>query len=332
MLLNVHLTPQVLAETSRAVAKFQAPALRREVMELLVRHGVLRFTSADEARAVVDQLKQLPPAEAKEWQSVFLSLNRQGRMRAEKPALLDDLSQLSAQDLRALKELAPVLSLLGEETYMGFFPQADQGLTELLTRVEVAVPGSVGESENYSRVRELLEGGMFPAGTSREDVWVQLLAPLAAVSKEVVLFDRYLFGRPQHLTWLLSRLDQVVPKGASVKLFGARGVPGDYGDELVPYREDEAERAVKDLLGDNYKRIGMVEAVLAPSNRTRDMHHDRHLRFSAGAVIELPAGFDRLGRAALSDDFGFTHRTNPAPYIQREDGVLHAPGTLVVDA
>lgn len=340
MLLNVHVTPGVLAETSRSEARFAAPALRKEIQDLLLRHGVLRFASKEEATRWLDSLKldELSPQETKEWQVLLLALNKQGRMVAESPALVENPEiAATADELEPLKALAPVLSIVGTETYQRVFPNAEVGVSKLAANAEVTVPGSISQSSLYENLTHLVESGRYPAGTGRTRVWESLFAPLASVSKEIVIFDKYLFGQldvtsDEHVNWLLAQLDATAPAGASVKLIGARGVPDSYGNERVPGNAADAEWLLREYLPGKFTNLRSVEAILAPSVRARDMHHDRHIRFSAGAAVELPAGFDRLGTPQLRDTFSFTYRHLAGSLTElagREESARKRSGTHV---
>lgn len=342
MLVNVHVTPSVVVETSRSVAKFSAPALRRELREFLLRHGVLRFASNAEAKTWIDGLKseELTPQEAKEWQQLLLTLNKLGRLVSENPALVEDAdSATSKEELLPLAALSPLLSVIGTDTYGRLFPDAEVGVSPLKPNLDVTVPGSISQSAMHERLINLAQSGSFLRGTKRNDLWATLLEPLARVSKEIVVFDRYLFGQleasfDEQVNWLLSRLDASAPKGAAVTLIGARGVPGDFGNERVPGNAADAEWLIRENVSQKFERLGSVRVALAPSVRVRDMHHDRHIRFGAGAAVEVPAGFDRLAVPELRDNFGFTYRHSTDALKQlraRETAVLDNRNTRVVE-
>lgn len=341
MLLNVHIAPSVIEETSQSTAQFAAPALRRELVELLLRHGVLRFTSGREAGLWIDSLSRpdLSPAEKKQWQQLLLTLKQQGRLSAADPALVDDPEGAGAVgDLQGFQQAAPLLSVLGTNTYRKIFPTARAGRSEAFPGVEIAVAGSVSESQQYRALLNLVEAGSFPRGTPRVEVWNRLLGPLSSVSKEIVIFDKYLFSRlfetaDEQVTWLLAQLDRVVPEGAVVKLYAARGTPGAYGSEQVPADHREAEARLREYLPKSFQRIGALEIVLAESGRARHMHHDRYIRFGSAAAVELPSGFDRLEPTRLREDFGFTYRSAAAAVsglASREQVVRGGRGTHLV--
>ena len=341
MLLNVHVAPAVVVETSQAAAHFRAPALRRELVELLVRHGILRFTSGEEAGAWIDSLSRpdLTPAEKKQWQQLLLALKKQGRLSAADPKLMENPDKADAlSDLQGLRKGAPMLSILGTETYQRVFPTAQRGHSEAFPGVEVAVPGSISESALYRALLNLVETGSFPKGTPRTEVWNKLLGPLSSVSKEITVFDKYLFSRlfetaDEHVTWLLNQFDRVVPTGSIVKLYAARGTLGSYGSEQVPADAKSAETRLREFLPKEFERIGNVEIVLAESGRARHMHHDRHIRFGSSGAVELPSGFDRLEPARLREQFGFTYRSSPealSGLLSREQEVRGGRGTHVV--
>lgn len=338
MLLNVHVSPGVIAQTSKSQALYAAPALRREIQELLLRHGVLRFSSAAEARNWLDALKlaDLTPREAKEWQQLLLALNKQGRLHAANPALVEDTEAVTQpSDLLPLESVAPLVSILAGPVYSRLFPAAESGVSKLSPQIEVTVPGSVSDSGLYADVLRLADSGSFAKGTKREQVWRQLFGPLANVSKHVTVFDKYLFAQlaqtsDEHVNWLLGKLDADMPSGAAVTLIGARGIGGERGELRVPRHAGEAEDMLRAYLPAAFRNISSVRIVLAPSTRQRDMHHDRHIRFSAGPAVELPSGFDRLGYLELRDNFGFTYRhsaTSLSELNAREDAVTRLRDT-----
>lgn len=341
MFINVHLTPDVVEETSRSRAKFQASALQAEVHGLLLKHGVLNFLSRDEAVAVLDSLSPdvLEPKELKAWQELLVFLKSKNRLAAAQPPVLEGGIEKaeSPEALQPLGVLSPLVSVLGEDTYQRLFPFDDRGASKVGT-IELVVTGAVSQSEQVSELQKLREEGTVPKGTSRDDVFETLFAPLARVSEEISIFDRYLYtdvgltgGDLEHLAWLLEKLDGVARPGATVKLYGARGIDGNYG-ERVPRDGKEARWMLEDGLLTDFKRVGKVQAFLA--QLPRDMHHDRHIRFSSGAGVELPSGFDRLGVARLRENMGFTFRhaqANLSELASREADVAMQRGTVRAD-
>ena len=334
MLLNVHLTAGVVAETSKSEAKYAAPALRREIRDLLLRHGILRFTSGEEAKRLLDALQDpnLTQQEATEWKQIVMTLHGAGRLQAENPALTDELENAdSPADLDPLKPLQPLLSVLPPETYSRIFPQAQSGLSRVATQFEAGVPGSLTESIQYAGVQKLAELGSYPKTTKRDQIWRELLEPFVRVSNHVYIFDKYLFSAlaetsDEHVNWLLTQLDRDMSPGSAVTLIGARAIPDDRGGYKISSYASEAEDMLRDYLPYKFANLTSVQVLLAPSVRQRDMHHDRHIRFSAGAAFEFPSGFDRLGYPNLRDNFGFTYRYSPATLKElqeRENAVRH---------
>lgn len=317
MLINVHLSKDVVKETSHAQAHFQAGALQDEIHRLLHRHGVLNFLSRDEAVALIDSLKtsSLQPKELKAWQELLVYLKSKNRLAAADPALLVGGVEgaQSTKDLGALQPLSPLVSIVGSEVYERLFPGDEVGVTKV-GGTEVVATGAISGSTQVAQLQDLLDKGVFLKGTSRDEVFNALFAPLARVSQEIAVFDRYLYaslgdgGGEEHLGWLVRRLDEVARPGAIIKLFGARGIDGQWGYR-VPRDGWEAKRLLEDNLRPNLQRAAQVEAWLAPS--TRDMHHDRHIRFFAGGAVELPSGFDRFAAPRLQDNMGFTYRHVP---------------------
>lgn len=342
MLFNVHVSPAAVLQTAKSQAGFDAPALQAQLMDLLRRHGLLRFTSKAEADQWLNSVKspQLSPAEQKKWQELILSMYHKGRVVAADPAWAEDPDSAQApKDLQGLTTGAPIVSVASTATYSRVFPEAETGITEAFPGLEVSVPGSISESKLYRQRADLLETGSFAPGIARDTVWLTLFAPFAAVSSEIVLFDKYLFSklaeRPwdEHVGWILKSLDKHARQGASVKLIGARGLPGQYGSESVPSDPDAAEQMLKDTLPDRFERLGSVEILLAESVKATHMHHDRHVRFSSGAAFEIPSGFDRLAYPSVREGFGFTYRWTPESLRtleERERTVLKGRGTRKV--
>lgn len=340
MFINVHMSSDVVRETSRLEARFQAPALQSEVHRLLVRHGILNFLSREEAVAVLDALSPevLEPKELKAWQELLVYLKSKNRLAAAQPALIEGaIEDVEVGELSALDALAPLVSIVGADLYERLFPTEQRGVSKVGS-VEMVATGAVSESEQVKDLRQLRDEGTFPKGTSRDKVFEKLFAPLARVAEEVSIFDRYLYADvglnssyAEHLSWILGRLDEVVRPGATVKLYGARGIEGRL-EERVPRDGQEAKWMLQDGLATRFNRIGNLRAHLAPS--LRDMHHDRHIRFSSGSAVELPSGFDRLGTPALKENMGFTFRhaqANLNELAGREAQVARQQGVAVTD-
>ncbi len=339
MLFNVHVSPAAILQTSKSQAGFDAPALQAGLTDLLRRHGLLRFASKAEADQWLSSVKspELSPGEQKKWQELILSMYHKGRVVAADPAWAEDPeSAVTPSDLEGLKKGAPIVSITSSAAYSRVFPNAETGLSEPFPGLEVGVPGSVSESKLYQQRAGLLEKGSFPEGVSRDAVWLNLFAPFAAVSTEIVIFDKYLFSRlaerpwDEHVGWMLKSLDAHAKQGASVRLVGARGLPGQYGNESISSNADTAEDMLRASLPDHFNRLGSVELLLAESVKAAHMHHDRHIRFSAGAAFEIPSGFDRLCHQNVREGFGFTYRWTPdslRTLEERERAVLKASGT-----
>lgn len=341
MFINVHMTPSVVAETSRKAARFNAPALQSGIHRLLHRHGVLNFLSDGEAVAVLDSLKtsDLKPEEVKAWQELLVYLQKSGRLASARPPVIEDLAAATKSDLTALGKLSPLVSILGTELYDQVFPDAAAGVTSVGKKVEAVAPGSLAESQQVKALQDLADTGSYPKGANREVVWRELLAPVARVSKQIVIFDRYLLadldqqgGPARHVEWLLDKIDQTVRPGTVVKLIGARGIDGQWGQERVPSDAKEAMWYVEDNLPVPTSNLKRVEVWLAPS--ARYMHHDRHIRFSAGTALELLAGFDRLANTSLREDMGFAYWHSPMKIrelLSRERAVEDNRDSLLVE-
>ena len=342
MLFNVHVSPNAILQTAKSKVGFDAPALQAQLVDLLRRHGLLRFTSKAEADRWLNSVKspELSPGEQKKWQELVLSMYHKGRVVAADPAWAEDPeSAKSPADLEGLRRGAPIISVTSSATYSRIFPDAETGMTEAFPGLEVGVAGSISESKLYRQRSDLLEKGSFPEGVSRDTVWLNLFAPFAAVSSEVVIFDKYLFSRlterpwDEHVGWMLKNLERHAKQGASVKLIGSRGLPGQYGNESIPSNADAAEEVLRNSLPNHFDRLGSVELLLAESVKASHMHHDRHIRFSAGAGFEIPSGFDRLSYQNVREGFGFTYRWAPdslRTLEERERDVLRGSGTRKV--
>jgi len=162
----------------------------------------------------------------------------------------------------------------------------------------------------FQRSEQTAAREVYMSGSTRETVWNEILRPLATRSKRVTVFDCYAFSEmyrrdnkndssPEHLEWLLSKLNAEAPPGTMVKIFGSRKQTGGAGAlqiaQLLRQRWSEAPR-----------RVVGVELVTLSGNQ--EFPHDRHITFGDTTGLELPSGLDRLARPSVGKPFTFGYK------------------------
>ena len=234
-----------------------------------------------------------------------------------------------AGDLEALSGWADLAIIAGEPPRM---PNLDDHLEEALYNLdgfaqvteafELTTPDGFDECETISKLRELRRETVIEALTTRDEIWANFFAPLARVSTEVNIFDRYFLSglsfrppRVDYLLWLLNSLDRDLPKKASINIYAYTGKKLA-GDSKRPgahdYRIDEIAEALRQL--HKWNRPQQLNLYLAAK-----LDHDRHIRFSCGHAIMSQGGFDHLRFNAdnrLTEEFSYAH-VPPGPSLDK---------------
>ncbi|QOR69382.1 hypothetical protein IM660_11805 [Ruania alkalisoli] len=296
-----------------------ANALHESLVETLLAHGRLVFVSDDEAREFVRAVRGIagmPPGARARWEAMLVHLRKSHRVVVADPPSRDTLATVDGIDrLRA-----------------GWGGQADVAVVSQTLSVTLGVPGDTGilsapglkpdvavavtapTAPALARIVEQERSPFAAHGTAREDFWFNVLRPIATGAREVVILDGYLFNRitgsaygrgsasdvPEHICWLLEHLDSVMAGGSTVRLVGNASKLNSRDDacalaQIIHHRWSPA----------NEGRLARVEVHLGdPSNGRQRFPHDRHIRFSTGSAVKIPAGFDRLRDRRIWDTSG----------------------------
>lgn len=340
MLLNVAISPSVVTEISKSELGAYAAMVQEQLGSTLDRHGVLFQLSAHERQRLLELLKgdKLMPDEQKRWIELLVRLNKSGRFTTAAPSVIESWSDLTDDHkVSGLEQFAPILSLISGTDFKRLFPD-DPSIHTVNDTVEITTAASLSMSRQYAKLESLREDGAFRAGTCREDVWAALLKPLVQVSRHITIFDRFFYARiwerddpfrgsPEHLIWLLERINDTIPAGGEVVLIGEAGKHPKRALAL-PNNPQQILDYVGDAIREQFDRIGSIE--LNVYSGQAKMHHDRHIRFSTGHAIEIPPGFDRFAKPELYESVSFTYRhsnNSIQELIARESAARKAPGT-----
>lgn len=296
-----------------------ANSLHGALVEALLAHGRLVFASNDEALTFVRALKgtvEIPQAARTRWEAMLIHLKQSGRVVIAQPPSETTLASVEAIDvLRAgwgghtdVAVVAPARSAaLG-------LPEDTGILSDPTHAPDVAVAATAIEAPALVRIHDLQQNPVAAHRSSREDFWARVLEPMATGATEATILDGYLFNRiselahgrgrstgvPEHVCWLLQHLDCVMAGRSTVRLIG-NASKLKTGDDAQTLADTIRDRWMPDRIG----RLATVEILLGdPGNGRRAFPHDRHIRFSTGSAIKIPAGFDRLSDENIWDTSG----------------------------
>lgn len=293
-----------------------ATSIQTRLAETLADIGVLELRGSADAVELFAAIGQLSEGMRTLWQKTLAGLDQGNRIRHG--GHLDAMRDVCrAQHL--LPELQQTIDLIvlseGSAEKQGL--TNDAGSLQRPGEPELSVADSIDHCDTVKTVRNLRHRGNFPAGTSRDEIWDLIFAPLAEISHEVTLLDRYFLtnASADHAKWLLRALDRTLMPASNLRLLGEWDAKWSR-DQAFDVARERAGR----LVGSG--RIANVEIVLAaswdrgPSARramtTTYGPHNRHLRFSCGAAITSTEGFDRL-RPKIQGVDGFTWNVVTAP-------------------
>lgn len=332
MFISVAISPEAIESASKERMGLTSDLVRKELIGLIKRYGTVMVPSIEERKALAAAItsKSLTQHEQTTWKTFLTELMKINRFVAATPEIQDFWEHASnPATYQSLSRSSALLSILSADSYERTFADG-AGLRSVADNIEIATPVTASLSHSAKKLTDLLDSGIFDKGTSREEVWGRLLGPLASSSKQIVIFDPYLYSRlwkestaqrprKEHMEWILEKIDQLPPMGRHVTLVGAAESGRKYGSPGLPDR-------VLDMLEGHFngafQSIAEVSAFVVPTSW--DMHHDRHVYFSSGHAVEIPAGADRLGTAVLKDSMGFTYRHTPQSLQELERRVAEA--------
>jgi hypothetical protein len=320
MIAPVGLSSEALMETCGQEGDRLAE-MHRQLAGLLFAHGQLVFADSSAEAAFRDQvlaLGRLSPNAAKSW-DVLLEHGRLAHADPPPPNPLESIMDL------------PILLEDWDRVVAAAFVEPDRA--EILgcprgaiawrppaAEIEIACHDVAVGSDTLSSLRRLSEQPHIEEGSDRERFWDERLAPLVRAADEVHIFDRYIGkdlmqgyraraaakpGRrlaPQVTEWLLQRITAEA-NNATLSIY-------------TQYTGDQDRRVLEITLKDaaqKYairRRGGLKEFRAFLVRESRWPRHDRHLR-ADNAGIELSAGFDRLSKTAVMEEFTATYMYLP---------------------
>jgi len=307
MIVALAIDPESIAELSAVLPSRAATALHNRVIESLMPHGTFVFFSPEEASAMVRFVKAsdlLAQADRKRWQSLieFLYMRRRFFVATDAPRLplkqLDDPERLADYELEGSRSIV----VLKSEHFEQLFQNDSDSVEHVSGGVTATTSLSVVESSTMRTLVDLAASGRHPTGATRDRVFSDLFEPLCSRDTRVSVVDRYLFKEiayrdesrrrnnpPEHLSWLLSRLDETALEGTRVALLGGYEQGG-----CVP---DDAQEML-DILLRYWSPVGRIQEIELVLASGRDFPHSRHVRFG-GPGFFLDEGFDRLRKPQL---------------------------------
>lgn len=308
MLATIALSAEAIGDLSQGPPSHQRKH-HREFTELLMKHAVLVFGSEHEKNAFSRSIRAgdgIPTVSRQVWNAVIADFAVKSRLRVSNPPVEFPLSSLtSLQDLYVeWKHKAKIVVVREELSPNMKLDEQESGVLEGAA-LEVATPITLSEGKIIRSLEDMERRGRHRYGAPREEFWSHVLAPLAQCTRNVVITDRYVFHRmwdaadenrrrdtPEHVSWLLERLDSALLPGASVKLIGQRR-RHDNRENKSRWSAQQTAAMIRDVwTRTETKRIERLEVVLAEPRGERP--HDRHIRFGDIAAIDINAGVDML--------------------------------------
>ncbi len=345
MITRLGICAPAVEEISLQAGAPYANIIHKAVAEFLAAHGHLVMSNSREMLDLVRVATKSPVIDQRArqiWSVLIQELRKQGRIQVLEPGSEHTLDEITAAvqlaDSWSLQE-APELALIPSTVIRLLFPAAENRIIDPSTGVLLTSPAEFLESEPVQRLKTLRDESRLGFGETRSSFWQRVLKPLVASSREVNIYDRYLFSElmrrsqlppsptqaPEALVWLLRQLDAEAPDGLVVRLFAGTAVPPQYGSAQHPDSVECAHRIlVNSWVRLTHGAVGRVE-ILAGDWKQRGvlMPHDRHIRFSESRAISIPAGLDRLKAPTITETAGMAWRyhwtsSTVAPFVASE--------------
>lgn len=324
---------------SAAEAPHVAQLLRHSLIRFLRRHGRFAFVDQDAQREFLESLRDLRSTSSgarREWLELYMSLRELNRIEVSTSTReTDDVTSDPRVALRAkLSGLADV-AVIGSAESQSFSILSDLGYhADPRVLPDIALPSAVLATPVVTAITDRDAGGFMPYGSAREEFWETILRPVASGGKQAVVLDRFLLSTVErrlsrhqpvgaadaaHVTWLLRKLDSVLALGSKVELICARVSPKSGVDDLAI-----AEALMNSWNPSGEGAIGELSLTISKPEKPTDFPHDRHVRFSNGSAVVLPAGFDRLSDAKIWDKAGAKWNYSASPDflagLRRDEG------------
>lgn len=304
VVVGVGIDPNAIAEPIALIDPALARSVHEELLEALMVNGRVVFTSEQDRDAFLTMIQTLPVGVAKLWETLISA----GRIRLE---VLDPPVEPGIAQTLDVQEIA---DHLGQRVDLVLL---ERDHAELLGvppgEFSVVAPGGAPElgrlstatrTQSLARARELVDAPI-RAGENREDIWRTRIAPFVAVSKSIVIYDRYVgvhaarryvydLRSRDGLTWLLSRIAGY--PGRRVRLITAV-MEEDGGRPMGPDVIADGLQQLRFALGEADVRL---DVILVPDGGRR-FGHDRHLRFGERVALALGPGLQTFAAAHIDE-------------------------------
>lgn len=297
-----------------------ARLVESHLLAAIQEHGTLTLSNSAQMSQLVQWVKTGPldATRRKRWEDLLFLMSRLNRVVIRE----DD----DSAELVSWRGTADIVIAESELMSTQFHRYDDPFLDPVQPSTEFSSIGSVPDSSVFAGLRLLKDTGHLAAGQTRAGFWTNVLGPLAAQARRIVLLDGYAFvpllrrGNREPtdesaLPWLIRQLDQ------------KNDLPRDI--EIISQRSEKlgvtSARAAQALLEDQLRlpAVGSVQSIAITLGEHWDVAHDRHLRFSSGGLITLGGGIDRVDFADVRDHDGlnWSYRTsaNWHPFRDAED-------------
>ena len=324
MIARLAMNPASLVELGGAAdAPADVFAQHSQLCAMLETHGLLVVGSHDEGQALVAAVVQIERRSHEAgliWRDLFKLLRNNRRVVPRRPACscslqdVDSLATLRTQ----WKQSADVIVLTDDQAdRVGVKPTEVSRIDT--TGLDLVPARRAFHAQTLQHLRDLRENGFVDNGTPRQRFWEQVLRPIATVSNEIVIYDRYLYGRlaqrrrdapasdarePEHVVWLLEQLDGLSrATGLHVQLLGSfNSRPGSGEEGRAPTNGEDAGELVRNYWTPSGGGIAQLDVVAV--NFTTSLPHARHLRSDIGVGITMEAGWDRFSRSNITESGG----------------------------
>jgi hypothetical protein len=319
---RIGLDPSSLADLQVVDDTEATSALHDHLLTALKVHGAVFLGSGADAAGLSLEIRALDPELRKRWGVVLGSLNSSRRLVRRRPPLARPMAQVQGlAELRdAWRDEVEVVVLDRTRAQEFGVPGSLGHIADNDSALEISTIRGARQTEAFEQARSLAERANHPCGTRRDDFWREVLAPLAHLSNEAVILDRYLFhrllekqarggsGGEEHVCWLLEHLDRDMPAGSTVTLIAHNEAPQDRRRTSAPHlvtASDIATLVDRLWLPRATGSLELVKVVLSPwRQRGQLLPHDRHIRFNVGAAVTFTQGLDRLATPTIEEPEG----------------------------
>lgn len=288
-------------------------AIHEELLEDLVVHGKLVFTSQEHLDLFVAAIRRLPTSLAKAWEVVLSSRRVEVGLAAPPSAeVLGNVLDPAWIDTELADDLELVLLEADQAELLGV--EADEySATTPSGMVEIGRMTTANRTTVLMAARQVLDAPL-REGVNREVEWAERFGPLCETSKPLVVYDkfvgqqtvrRYLHGQGtgDGLTWFLARV--AMKPARRVRIITAITDTADRGQR---FDEEAMVAAFHRMMASMADRDLRLDLVLVPERvrgeRGRGVErfgHDRHVRFGERAALALGAGIQSFASATFRE-------------------------------